>query len=415
MDSSDDAMKLIANKVALHAEEHAVTGAVADPAWERDPKFAYRVATAATEAFSACPSRGKPQEGEWTVLAAFVLCIDWSVAGSREENGDAWSVREVADGLETGYSLIVAAIGTGTKCVGQSRVDDDGLVVPDAHAEMVARRAFEGFLMHDLTRHLSRDSNSTAVAASQCGAGPADPGPGDSLFFETVELTTADAGSELVIRRRPGVSVHFYTSHTPCGDASIVSKDCEGDRDADPVDAARMEGGAGRCVVVGSLQVSPQQTRGSAADGVIADGGSGRLGKRSFSRSAHFDVEPAPLSGESNEDALERDGGGAEPGAKRTRVSRDVYRTGAPPVAGGEQDQVRFPTVVVPLLVCCHFCRYIFLFWCITVAHFWHSDLTISLSHDLALAWAWRGLPCYWRSPPQTRARRAEPGNVVQR
>ncbi|CAH1799538.1 unnamed protein product [Owenia fusiformis] len=116
--------------------------------------------------------KGKPQHGkEWTLLAAVVM----------EINND--------------YTVV--AMGTGSKCIGESKLRKDGGVLHDSHAEIMARRAFLRYLYGEI-----------------------------SLLYHGKESETLQQdGATNLCSVKPGVKLHFYTSQTPCGDASIIPKD----------------------------------------------------------------------------------------------------------------------------------------------------------------------------------------------
>ncbi|XP_042294360.1 tRNA-specific adenosine deaminase 1 isoform X2 [Sceloporus undulatus] len=117
--------------------------------------------------------RGKPEPGrEWTLMAAVV--------------------RE-AEGAEEAE---VVAMGTGTKCLGREQMRRSGDVLNDSHAEVVAKRSFQRYLLHQL----------------QMAAARQDP---RSIF-----APGAEGGGKWALR--PGVRFAFFSSQTPCGDASII-------------------------------------------------------------------------------------------------------------------------------------------------------------------------------------------------
>ncbi|XP_026575576.1 tRNA-specific adenosine deaminase 1 isoform X2 [Pseudonaja textilis] len=118
------------------------------------------------------PKQGKPGRGtrEWTELAAVL----------RVERAEA--VKEVV------------AMGTGTKCIGQSEMRETGDVLNDSHAEVVAKRSFQRYLIHQLW-----------LAAV---------GQEPSIFTPGTKK-----GKWLL---KPFISFVFFTSRTPCGDGSII-------------------------------------------------------------------------------------------------------------------------------------------------------------------------------------------------
>ncbi|XP_007431840.2 tRNA-specific adenosine deaminase 1-like [Python bivittatus] len=79
-------------------------------------------------------------------------------------------------------------MGTGTKCIGQSEMRETGDVLNDSHAEVVAKRSFQRYLLHQLW-----------LAAV---------GQEPSIF------TLGTEKGKWVLK--PHISFVFFTSHTPC-------------------------------------------------------------------------------------------------------------------------------------------------------------------------------------------------------
>ncbi|KAJ3059611.1 tRNA-specific adenosine deaminase 1, partial [Rhizoclosmatium hyalinum] len=114
----------------------------------------------------------KPEAaGKWTVAAGIVL------------NGDT-----------------VVAIGTGVKCLSHSLATEGrNKVVADGHAEVLCRRAFIRFLLHQMILAFKNEK---------------------SIFTRT------PPGSQYpLILSVPTTTFHMYISQSPCGDASMTSLD----------------------------------------------------------------------------------------------------------------------------------------------------------------------------------------------
>ncbi|XP_070687325.1 tRNA-specific adenosine deaminase 1 [Pempheris klunzingeri] len=127
------------------------------------------------ERFKQLPRRGKPEPGrEWTLLAAVVRVTRCANSSTVEKE--------------------VVSLGTGTKCVGQTAMSPRGDILNDSHAEVIARRGCIRYLIQELHRAVSGRDSSVFRQAGQAGKW----------------------------RLQPGVSFLFFTSHTPCGDASII-------------------------------------------------------------------------------------------------------------------------------------------------------------------------------------------------
>ncbi|KAI8069667.1 hypothetical protein BC940DRAFT_297241 [Gongronella butleri] len=127
----------------------------------RIPDFADRVATTTFACYDRLGKNGKPQlhsnKAEWTVLASVVV---------------------LHNGKQLSHSL------SGLKCLPLSKVDRQGQLVHDCHAEVLARRGFLWHLSNDPSRYFEQNENGRWVP-------------------------------------RPGHSFHMYVSQSPCGDASM--------------------------------------------------------------------------------------------------------------------------------------------------------------------------------------------------
>ncbi|KAH9495636.1 tRNA-specific adenosine deaminase 1, partial [Bulinus truncatus] len=149
--------------------------------------FANSIADEAFRAYKVLPKKGKPQlHKEWTLLAAVIMK---SKIRHSEESSENNLTKDV---LET------VALGTGSKCIGKSKMSTRGDVLNDSHAEILARRAFLRFLYNELEKAYRNNS---------------------SKVFQS---PTED--SNHLCSLNPGITFHFFTSHTPCGDASIFAK-----------------------------------------------------------------------------------------------------------------------------------------------------------------------------------------------
>ncbi|XP_036375146.1 double-stranded RNA-specific editase B2-like [Megalops cyprinoides] len=91
----------------------------------------------------------------------------------------------------------VVALSTGTKCINGEYISDQGLVVNDSHAEIIARRALVRYLYSQLELFLSKRPEDWER----------------SIFVRRKE----GAGYRL----RDNVLFHMYISTSPCGDARL--------------------------------------------------------------------------------------------------------------------------------------------------------------------------------------------------
>ncbi|XP_010176616.2 double-stranded RNA-specific editase B2-like, partial [Antrostomus carolinensis] len=92
----------------------------------------------------------------------------------------------------------VIVLSSGTKCINGEYINDQGLVVNDCHAEIVARRAFVHFLYSQLELHLSKRRED---------------------WERSIFVRLKEGGYRL----RENILFHLYVSTSPCGDARLNS------------------------------------------------------------------------------------------------------------------------------------------------------------------------------------------------
>ena len=141
-------------------------------------------------------------------------------------------------GLPTAMTCV--ALGVGTRCVGFRNRKCSALCLADLHAEVLARRAFVGFLLKEVQR-----CDAASRRREERGNDPADPVTMPPPMFEFSEWTAADgrgrhgppyepASPDMPVLRVPrlraGITFHMFVTHPPCGDAALLPL---GDDDVD--------------------------------------------------------------------------------------------------------------------------------------------------------------------------------------
>ena len=155
--------------------------------------FADVVARACLEALGPAALAEVAGPGRQGVVAGFVLAWESGAEGGAPRKRPR---EEVASSLPLPFAV---ALGTGTKFLPNALLSGPGActgrLVRDCHAEVIARRALKRFLLLEVRR--------------------AAPGGGGS---DVLEASPQEKGR---FRLRLGLSLHFYSSSQPCGNACL--------------------------------------------------------------------------------------------------------------------------------------------------------------------------------------------------
>ncbi|NWV01614.1 ADAT1 deaminase, partial [Upupa epops] len=129
------------------------------------------------------PKQGKPDPSrEWTSLAAVVRVESATQRGVLSPSRDVQVTKEVV------------ALGTGTKCIGQNKMRKTGDILNDSHAEVLAKRSFQRYLLYQMWLAASHQQHSIFTPGTENGKW----------------------------KLKSDITFVFFSSHTPCGDASII-------------------------------------------------------------------------------------------------------------------------------------------------------------------------------------------------
>lgn len=245
------------------------------------------VFTAVSRAYEKLPAKGKPAKTpvEWTMLAGIVAL----------------------DGAGGCHPI---AIATGNKCIGKRDMQADGSVLHDCHAEVLARRAFNRYLLEEMRAHVALCRpvpDAGGAAASSCGAGLTSCHWG-LLQHDTGSGSSSGGGGRWRFALRPGVTLHLYISDSPCGDAAVYN-DAAGQAGAEEEEVAAGGAAADDC--------------GGAAAGAAAPAGQRRTGaKLVVIPAGDSDTAPAGSARDVGDGATDADTDSTAPGALRTKSGR---------------------------------------------------------------------------------------------
>lgn len=94
--------------------------------------------------FYSLSKTGKPRENEWTVLSCI---IQYDTVTKQHK---------------------IVALGTGSKCIGASKMSPMGNILNDSHAEIIARRGFLLYLYRNIQLCLVNKDSIFEVTDSHC-------------------------------------------------------------------------------------------------------------------------------------------------------------------------------------------------------------------------------------------------------
>ena len=165
-------------------------------------QFANRVASVSLDAYKSVVPKPQRDAMKQTVVAAIVVHYSNKYNQSDEKQDNVGKLR-------------VVGLGVGTKFVSHDLITEEqnsehnsyGKRIRDCHAEVLARRAFRRQVALEMLADLKRETSSDS--------------DDDYSILERVECKDGEMQTNICYRLKPNVTLHFYASSAPCGNATL--------------------------------------------------------------------------------------------------------------------------------------------------------------------------------------------------
>jgi double-stranded RNA-specific adenosine deaminase len=205
--------------------------------------FANRIARISLDAYTSTVPDSYREVHKQTCVAAIVACFELE---SKNEGKDQSNNHQSApDSISPCDHLQVMSLGVGTKFLSEQALKQDqqsvhsyGKRIRDCHAEVLARRAFRRQLLEEILADLHGKQLATSdyvpilervVEGQLDGTGKEEndsrPTPQVAKRFKSdiisIDNTTAQTSSRLRYSLKSNVTLHFYASSAPCGNATL--------------------------------------------------------------------------------------------------------------------------------------------------------------------------------------------------
>lgn len=195
-------------------------------------------ARCAVEAYARLPPRGKPNQGEHTVMASFVVEEEEQLPSKVSLPSPSSPPLPRQPNNSSAFTAV--AVATGSKCVGAAARSRRGDVVNDCHAEVLARRALLRWMVAEMEKAKAEGGEGDGGRGAAAG----------SRFFErdnscsSSSPPSSSSSSALPrFRKKTPWRLHLVTSQVPCGDACVRPGAVTGARAM--MTGGRRAGGAG--------------------------------------------------------------------------------------------------------------------------------------------------------------------------
>lgn len=171
-------------------------------------EFANRVATVSLDAYRSAVPKSHRDAMKQTCVAAIVAHYSNKCNHSESVKNGVGKLRVLGLGVGTkfiSHDVLVEEQNNETNCCYGRRIRD-------CHAEVLARRAFRRQVALEILENLrNKSSCDTKVEAAD-----------ELSILERVECIDDDKQtSNICYRLKPNVTIHFYASSAPCGNATL--------------------------------------------------------------------------------------------------------------------------------------------------------------------------------------------------